>query len=72
MARRPDEAIPHIGGYGLCHESNPSGGYAQSIAAALCGAEVTWGGKPQADEHEALRAALPPCFLFQGGMQREG
>jgi len=72
MAGKPDEAMPHIGGHGLCHESNPSGGYAPSIATALCGAEVARGDKPHAGEHEALRAALPPAFLFRGGMQREG
>jgi len=72
MAGRPQEAISHIGSHGLSHESNPSGGYARSIATALCGAEVARGGKPYANEHEILRAALPPAFAFGEGCNGRG
>jgi hypothetical protein len=72
MAGRPDETMPHIGGHGLCHESNPSDGYAQSIAAALCGAEVARGGKSHAGEHEIFRAALPPAFSSGEGCNGRG
>gem|GEM_PF-4022509 len=64
--------MPHIGSHGLSHESNPSGGYAQSIAAALCGAEVARGGKPHAGEHEVSRVALPPAFSFGEGCNGRG
>jgi hypothetical protein len=64
--------MPHIGGQDLCHESNPSGGYARSIAAALRGAGVARGGKPHANEHEVLRAALPPAFAFGEGCNGRG
>jgi len=70
--RPPQEAMPHIGGHGICHGSNPSGGYTLSISAALCGAEVARGGKSHAGEHEVLRAALPPAFSFGEGCNGRG
>lgn len=64
--------MPHVGGHGLCHASNPSGGYAQNIAAALWLRK--WRGvvKPHADEHEVLRAALPPAFSYGEGCNGRG
>ena len=72
MAGRPDAAMPHIDEHGLSHESNPSGGYAQGIAAALCGAKVAQGGKGHAGKHEISRAALPPAFSFGEGCNGRG
>ncbi|MFN3701804.1 MAG: hypothetical protein ACK4VI_09850 [Alphaproteobacteria bacterium] len=48
-AGRPDEAMPHIGGY------------ARSIDAALCGAEVACGVKRPAWQQDVLRAVLAPA-----------
>ena len=64
--------MPHIGGHSLSHGSNPSGGYAGSIAAALCGAEVARGGKLHACCMRFGGGRQPPAFLIRGGMQREG
>jgi hypothetical protein len=65
-------ATCRVHGNGLCHESNPSGGYATSITAALCGAEVARGGKPQTGEYGFSRAALPPAISYGEGCNGRG
>ena len=50
MVGRPDEAMPHIGGHGLCHESNPSDGCALRVGRGVrCGSGtgMMQDGRPQ-------------------------
>lgn len=57
--------MPHIGGHGICHGSNPSAGYAPACPVALCGAAVARGGKRPARQR-GFEGGSALCFFFAG------
>lgn len=61
------KAMPHIGGHGLSHGSNPSGEYARSIGTALCGAAVWLGVENVLLGSRTFRGRLCPLVSRAGG-----